>query len=167
MFKEDPSSKNFLANHKDLWEKTTPLKSFLGRANEFDALFYPGGHGPMFDLVNDADSIKLIQEFWAAGKVVSAVCHGPIVFANVDIDGQPLVKGKTVTGFTNAEEDAVKLTSAMPLLLEDALIQKGANFTKSAEIFIEKVVTDGKLVTGQNPNSAKGVGEAIAKALGI
>lgn len=166
MFKEDASSVNFLNNHKDVWEKTAPIKDFLGRASEFDALFYPGGHGPMFDLATDADSIKLIQEFWAAGKVVSAVCHGPVVFVNVDVDGQPLLKGRDATGFSNAEEDAVKLSAAMPFMLEDAMKKAGANYAKSAEIFIEKVITDGKLITGQNPNSAKGVGEAIAAALG-
>jgi len=167
MFKEDPSSANFLKNHSALWEKTAPIKQFLGRAGDFDALFYPGGHGPMFDLVDDADSIQLIQEFWAAGKVVSAVCHGPVVFVNAKVDGQPLLKGKKATGFSNAEEDAVKLSSAMPFLLEDVMIKAGADYSKADDMWGEKVITDGNLITGQNPSSAKGVGEAIATALGI
>jgi putative intracellular protease/amidase len=122
----------------------------------------------MFDLATSEDSIKLIQEFWAAGKPVSAVCHGPIVFANVkNADGTPLVKGKTVTSFTNAEEEQAGLTDAMPFLAETELKKAGANFVLADQPWGEKVVTDGKLITGQNPASAKGVGEAIAKALGI
>lgn len=167
MFKADPSSVNFFKNKQAVWENTTPLKEFLGRSGEFDALFYPGGHGPMFDLATDKESIQLIQEFYNAGKPVAAVCHGPVVFANVTLpDGTPLVKGKTVTGFTNVEEDQSQLTSAMPFLLEDALVKAGANFVK-ADPWAEKVVTDGKLISGQNPASAKGVGEAIVTALGI
>ncbi|KAG9252201.1 ThiJ/PfpI family protein [Emericellopsis atlantica] len=167
-FKEDKASVEFLNNKSSVWENTTPLKEFLGRANEFDALFYPGGHGPMFDLATSEDSIKLIQEFWAAGKPVSAVCHGPIVFANVkNADGTAFVKGKTVTGFTNTEEEQAGLTDAMPFLLETELKKNGANFVLADQPWGEKVVTDGKLITGQNPASAKGVGEAIAKALGI
>merc|ERR1712080_229833 len=129
-FANDESCKKFLGR-KELWENTKPLKEFLGRASDFDAIFYPGGHGPMYDLVDDKDSIQLIQEFYAAGKPVSAVCHGPIVFANVNVDGKPLVEGRTVTGFTNEEEDQAQLSDAMPFLLEDVLKSKGANFTKT------------------------------------
>ncbi len=164
-FANDESSKKFLAK-KELWENTKPLKEFLGRASEFDALFYPGGHGPMYDLVDDKDSIQLIQEFYAAGKPVSAVCHGPIVFANVNVDGKPLVQGRNVTGFTNEEEDQAQLTAAMPFLLEDVLKAKGAKFTKADQPWGEKVVVDGQIITGQNPASAQGVGLAIAKAIG-
>ncbi|KAL6849086.1 hypothetical protein ACO1O0_008616 [Amphichorda felina] len=168
MSKNDESSVNFLNTKKAVWENTRPIKEFLGRAGEFDAVFYPGGHGPMFDLATDAQSIQLIQEFYAAGKLVSAVCHGPIVLGRVTLpDGTPLVKSKTVTGFTNEEEDQMQLSSAMPFLLEDVLIKAGANFVKADEPWGVKVVTDGKLITGQNPASAKGVAEAIAKALGI
>lgn len=120
----------------------------------------------MFDLVDDKDSIQLIQEFYAAGKPVSAVCHGPIVFANVNVDGKPLVQGRNVTGFTNVEEDQAQLTAAMPFLLEDVLKSKGANFAKADEPWGEKVIVDGQIITGQNPASAKGVGLAIAKAIG-
>ncbi|CCE29197.1 hypothetical protein E4U22_006676 [Claviceps purpurea] len=164
---KDESSVRFLKNNKDVWEKTTPLREFVGRAHEFDAIFYPGGHGPMYDLVSDADSIKLIEEFYAAGKPVAAVCHGPIVFRDVTIKGgEPLVKGRTVTGFTNVEEDQAQLTDAMPFLLEDELKKKGAKFQKADEPWGEKVVVDGHLITGQNPASAKAVGEAILKAIG-
>ncbi|RFU72735.1 hypothetical protein TARUN_9515 [Trichoderma arundinaceum] len=163
--KEDPVSVSFLENKKALWENTTPLKEFRGRSGEFDAIFYPGGHGPMFDLVDDADSIALIEEFWNAGKVVSAVCHGTIALVNAKINGEPLLKGKEVTGFTNAEEDFVKLTSAMPLLVEDKVNAAGGKFVQ-AEIFGNKVVVDGKLVTGQNPTSASALGQALATAIG-
>jgi putative intracellular protease/amidase len=167
MFEADKVAQDFLNNHKDVYSNTTPLREFLGRAGEFDALFYPGGHGPMFDLAVDKESIQLIQEFWAAGKVVSAVCHGPAAFVNVDVDGQRLVKGKQVTGFTNAEEDQVQLSSLMPFMLETELTKAGGDFVKADEPWGVKVVTDGKFITGQNPASGKAVGEAIAKALGI
>lgn len=165
--KDDEGSQNFLKNKKSLWENTRPLKEFLGKSSEYAALFYPGGHGPMFDLATDPQSIALIEEFYNAGKPVAAVCHGPIVFADAKSkDGQPLVKGKKVTGFTNAEEDAAQLTSAMPYLLEDKLIQAGAQFEKADSLWGEKIVVDGLVITGQNPASAKGVGEAILKAIG-
>ena len=157
---------NFLKNHKSVWENTKPLKDFVGRSSEFDLLFYPGGHGPVYDLVNDKDSIQLIEEFYKAGKPVAAVCHGPIVFANAKINGEPLVKGREVTGFTNEEEDQVQLSSVLPYLLEDELKKAGAKFVKAPEAWGEKVVVDGQIITGQNPSSAKAVGEAIAKALG-
>lgn len=165
MFKADESSQNFLKK-KEIWENTTPLKDFLGRSGEFDALFYPGGHGPMYDLVSDKDSIALIEEFYAAGKPVAAVCHGPIVFANATVNGKPLVEGREVTGFTNEEEDAVGLTDAMPFLLETVLKKKGAKFVKADQAWGEKVVVDGQLITGQNPASAHAIGVALAKAIG-
>jgi putative intracellular protease/amidase len=167
MFEADKVAQDFLNNHKDIYSNTTPLREFLGRAGEFDALFYPGGHGPMYDLVDDKESIQLIQEFWAAGKIVSAVCHGPAALLKVDVDGQRLVKGRQVTGFTDAEEDQVQLSSVMPFLLETELRKAGADFAKADAPWGEKVLVDGKLITGQNPASGKAVGEAIAKALGI
>ncbi|KID63638.1 ThiJ/PfpI family protein, partial [Metarhizium brunneum ARSEF 3297] len=107
MFKSDESSVNFLNNHKSVWEKTTPFKEFIGRSDEF-SFTRGGGHGPMYDLVTDQDSIKLIEEFYNAGKLVAAVCHGPIVFRDAKgKSGEPLLKGKNVTGFTNVEEDQV------------------------------------------------------------
>ena len=165
MFTDDVSQ-SFLKNQKSLWENTKPISEFLGRASEFAAVFYPGGHGPMFDLATDKDSIKLIEEFWAAGKPVSAVCHGPAAFVNVKIDGQPLVKGKKVTAFTDEEEAQVKLTEAVPFALETEITKAGAEFVK-AEPWGEKLAVDGNLITVQNPASGKVVGEAILKALNL
>ncbi|KAK3294330.1 class I glutamine amidotransferase-like protein [Chaetomium fimeti] len=161
---DDAVSQGFLTERNALWEATEPLVSFLGRADEFAALFFPGGHGPMFDLAVDPTSQALVQEFAAKGKVVAAVCHGPA--ALVGVEG--LLEGKAVTGFTNAEEEAVGLDAAMPFALEDRLVEvvgKGGRFEKAAEKWGEKVVVDGKLITGQNPASAKGVGEAIVRAV--
>ncbi|KAG7287375.1 hypothetical protein NEMBOFW57_006886 [Staphylotrichum longicolle] len=162
---DDSVSQGFLKEQKSLWESTAPLQSFLGRADEFDAIFFPGGHGPMFDLVSDPTSQALIREFAAKGKVVSAVCHGPA--ALVDVEGGQFLRGKKVTGFSNAEEKAVGLDSAVPFLLEDRLREavgkEGAY--EVAGNWQEKVVVDGKLITGQNPASAKGVAEAIAQAV--
>ncbi|KAK0715551.1 DJ-1/PfpI family protein [Lasiosphaeris hirsuta] len=166
MFKNDPSSARFLDENTALWENTEKLESFLGKADQFDAIFYPGGHGPMFDLAIDVTSQKLIAEFASKGKVVSAVCHGPAVFVNVKTeDGEIYLKGKQVTGFSNAEEEQVQLTKEMPFLLEDRLVEiTGGKFVKADEPWGVKVVVDGKLITGQNPASAKKVGEAIVKA---
>ncbi|KAF7561246.1 hypothetical protein G7046_g2897 [Stylonectria norvegica] len=163
----DDESVKFLNTQQKLWQETRPLDEFLGKSSEFDAIFYPGGHGPMFDLVKDKTSIKLIEEFYKAGKPVAAVCHGPVVFVNVTIDGEPLLKGRKVTGFSNAEEDAAQLTDAMPELLENALKRVGAKYSKADELFGEEVVIDGQVITGQNPASARGVGAALAKAIGI
>ncbi|KAI1339817.1 ThiJ/PfpI family protein [Xylariaceae sp. FL0016] len=168
MFKEDPSCANFLQNSTSLWKQTAKLSSFLGKSAEYDALFYPGGHGPMFDLATDADSIALIKEFAAAGKPVAAVCHGPAVLTNVDIDGKNIMSGKEVTGFSNAEEEMMQLTSYMPFLLETKMKDVGGVYKKAAEPLGEYVLVQdgGKLITGQNPASAKGVGEAIVKSIG-
>lgn len=121
----------------------------------------------MFDLVDDADSIALIKEFYAAGKPVSAVCHGPAAFLNVEVDGKSLLSGREATGFTNDEEDSVKMRDAMPFMLEDAIKKTGANFVKSEQIYLPKVCSDGKVITGQNPESSKGVAEEIIKAAGL
>ncbi|KAF4978686.1 hypothetical protein FZEAL_4980 [Fusarium zealandicum] len=167
MFAKDEESVKFLNEKKQLWEETRPLKEFLGKSSEFAAIFYPGGHGPMFDLVKDETSIKLIEEFYKAGKPVSAVCHGPIVFVNVTVDGKPLLQGRQATGFSNAEEDAVQLSSAMPALLEDEIKRVGGNYVKADEAWGEKVVVDGQVITGQNPSSAHAVGKELLKAIGL
>lgn len=167
MFKEDPSCTNFLNNHKSVWENTLPLSEVVGRASEFDAIFFPGGHGPMFDVATDKDSIAITEAIFAAGKPVAGVCHGSAALAAPKAkDGTPIVSGKRVTGFTNDEEDMMKTTSAMPFLVEDALIKAGGKFEK-AEPLAEKVIADGQIITGQNPASSKGVGEELAKALGL
>jgi putative intracellular protease/amidase len=130
-------------------------------ASDFDAVFYPGGHGPLWDLYGDKDSIALIQNFWASGKPVAAVCHAPSALLNVkDERGDSLVKGKKVTGFTNSEEEGVQLTKVVPYLLEDELKAKGGIYSSGSD-WSSYVVKDGKLITGQNPASS----EEAAKAL--
>ena len=142
---------------------TIPLEDV--REEEFDAVFYPGGHGPLWDLSDNAHSIALIEAMIAANKPVGAVCHAPIVLKEVKLpNGEHLVKGKSVTGFSNSEEAAMELTKVVPYLVEDELVKKGANY-ESADDFAVKVCTDGLLVTGQNPPSSKPAAEAIIKLL--
>lgn len=125
------------------------------KAADFDAIFYPGGHGPLWDLYSDEHSIALIHDFWAADKPVAAVCHAPAVLLKVkDKNGDLLLKGKKVTGFTNSEEEGVKLTDVVPYLLEDELQAKGAHYSKGAD-WSSHVVKDGMLITGQNPASSE------------
>ena len=134
-------------------------------SEDFDALFYPGGHGPLWDLAEDAHSIKLIESMAVAGKTISAVCHAPGVLKNVKAaDGSPLVKGKKVTGFTNTEEAAVKLTDIVPFLVEDMLTKNGGLYSKGAD-WQPYVVTDGKLITGQNPASSEAAAHAVLSQL--
>ena len=135
------------------------------RSADFDAVFYPGGHGPLWDLVDDPNSRALIEETLAAGKPVALVCHAPAVLKNVTApDGQPLARGKRLTGFTNAEEEAVGLTKVVPFLLEDVLTEQGAQFSEVA-IFQPYVVRDGLLITGQNPASSGPAAEELLKVL--
>ncbi len=151
-FDKDEALQNLLAHTHKL--------SVINAA-EYDAVFYPGGHGPLWDLTNDPNSIRLIQDFWGAGKPVAAVCHAPSVLLNVkDTDGNALVKNKKVTGFTNTEEEAVQLTNVVPFLLEDELKNKGGIYSKQAD-WSSYIVRDGQLITGQNPASS----EAAAKEL--
>lgn len=131
----------------------------------FDAVFYPGGHGPLWDLAEDADSKALIEATIVAGKPVALVCHAPAVLKNVTTpEGAPLVRGKRVTGFTNGEEEAVGLTDIVPFLLEDMLKAKGGEYSKGPD-FQPHVVEDGLLITGQNPSSSEPAAEALLKAL--
>jgi putative intracellular protease/amidase len=121
---------------------------------DFDTVFYPGGHGPMWDLAEDPDSIRLIESFQAAGKPVALVCHAPGVLRHVKRpNGKPLVEGKKVTGFANSEEEAVGLTKVVPFLVEDELKAKGGIYSKTADWGVY-VLTDGLLITGQNPASS-------------
>ncbi|MGB8714553.1 MAG: type 1 glutamine amidotransferase domain-containing protein [Onishia taeanensis] len=137
------------------------------KADDFDAIFYPGGHGPLWDLVDNKDSIRLIETFWAQQKPVAAVCHAPIVLLNArDESGEPLVKGREVTGFTNGEEDAVGLTEIVPQLVEDALIGCGGIYSK-ADDFTPYTRRDGRLITGQNPPSSEPVAKVLLEALGL
>lgn len=130
-------------------------------AADFDAVFYPGGHGPLWDLAEDAASIALIETMLAAGKPVAAVCHAPAVLRHPKAaDGNSIVKGKSVTGFSNSEEEAVALSKIVPFLLEDMLKANGGNYSKGPD-WQPYAITDGLLITGQNPASS----EPVAKAL--
>jgi len=132
----------------------------------FDAVFYPGGHGPLWDLAEDRHSIALIENTLAAGKPLAAVCHAPGVLRHAKAsDGQPLVKGKSVTGFTNTEEDAVGLTDVVPFLVENMLKENGGQYSKGAD-WQSYVVEDGLLITGQNPGSSEAAAKALLVKLG-
>ena len=133
---------------------------------DFDAVFYPGGHGPLWDLAEDATSRALIEGAIAANKPVAAVCHAPGVFRHVkNADGSPLVAGKTVTGFTNTEEAAVGLTDVVPFLVEDMLKEQGGLYSKTGDWGVH-VLRDGLLITGQNPASSAAAAQELVKALG-
>jgi putative intracellular protease/amidase len=131
----------------------------------FDAVFFPGGHGPLWDLAEDAESIKLIESMYSAGKIVSAVCHAPAALRHARAgDGSPLVQGKQVTGFTNTEEAAAQLTEVVPFLVEDMLRSNGGIYSKAAD-WQPHVVIDGKLITGQNPASSEEAARAVLRQL--
>lgn len=151
-FNKDNAAQQALAN-------TLPLAKV--KADEFDAIFYPGGHGPLWDLAEDSHSIALIEQFHAAGKPVGAVCHAPAVLRHArNEQGQPLVKGKAVTGFSNSEEAAVQLTDIVPFLVEDMLKGHGGHYER-AEDWQPHAVVDGVLITGQNPASSEVSAQAL------
>ncbi|MBW4459155.1 MAG: type 1 glutamine amidotransferase domain-containing protein [Nodosilinea sp. WJT8-NPBG4] len=157
-FSQDPDAQQALAN--------TAVLSTLSAAG-YDAVFYPGGHGPLWDLAADTHSIALIEAFYGANKPVAAVCHAPGVLRHAKApDGAPLVQNKGVTGFTNSEEAAVGLTDVVPFLVEDMLKQNGGNYSK-AEDWQTHVVHDGLLITGQNPASSEAAAQALLQALSI
>ncbi len=156
-FKDDPQAVELLAS--------THILSEIDAA-DYDAVFYPGGHGPLWDLANDADSIALIEAMIAAGKPVAAVCHAPGILRDVKAaDGAPLVKGKKVTGFTNSEEAASGLTDVVPFLLEDMLKERGGIYSCEGDWAVH-VVEDGLLITGQNPASSQKAAELVLAKLG-
>lgn len=155
-FKADSAAQGVLASTGKLAEVD---------AAAFDAVFYPGGHGPLWDLAQDPASIALIEAMSAAGKPVAAVCHAPGVLRKTkNADGTPLVKGKRVTGFTNTEEEAVGLTAVVPFLVEDMLKENGGEYSKGPD-WQSYVLTDGLLVTGQNPASSEEAAKALLKLL--
>lgn len=155
-FRKDCAAQSALAS-------TVVLSSV--KADDYDAIFYPGGHGPLWDLAEDKHSIALIEAFYKAGKPVAAVCHAPGVLRHAKgADGQPLVKGKKVTGFTNSEEAAVQLTHVVPFLVEDELKAKGGIYSKGPD-WASYVLTDGLLLTGQNPASSQAAAEALLAKL--
>ncbi|WP_178988518.1 type 1 glutamine amidotransferase domain-containing protein [Winogradskyella schleiferi] len=134
-------------------------------ADDFDAVFYPGGHGPLWDLANDETSIALIEKFNAQEKPVAFVCHAPAALKDVKgTDGEPLVKGKKVTGFTNSEEDAVGLSDVVPFLVEDMLNENGGIYSKK-EDWAAYAIQDGNLITGQNPASSELVADKLLESL--
>jgi len=141
---------------------TAKLKDM--RSDNFDAVFYPGGHGPMWDLADDPDSIALIESFYNSGKPVAAVCHAPGVLHRVMYKGAPIVKGKRVTGFANSEEEEVQLTHVVPFLVEDELKRLGGLFEKAPN-WQSFAITDGRLITGQNPASSTAGAQALLKLL--
>lgn len=131
----------------------------------YDAVFYPGGHGPLWDLAEDATSIALIETAIEGGTPVAAVCHAPAVLRHTKAaDGSPLVSGKSVTGFTNSEEEAVQLTDVVPFLVEDMLKENGGTFSRTEDWGVH-VVRDGLLITGQNPASSEAAAEALLELL--
>jgi putative intracellular protease/amidase len=155
-FKDDDAAQKDLA--------TTKVLSKVD-ADGFDAIFYPGGHGPLWDLAEDADSKRLIETFWASDRPVGAVCHAPAVFkTTMGTDGKPLVSGKRVTGFTNTEEEGVGLTDVVPFLVEDMLKENGGDYHKGDD-WASFVLVDGKLVTGQNPASSEEAAHELLKLL--
>lgn len=153
---DDKEAQERIANTKVLSEMN---------ASDFDAVFYPGGHGPLWDLANDATSIKLIETFNEQKKPIAFVCHAPAALKNVKgKDGSPLVKGKKVTGFTNSEEKAVQLTDVVPFLVEDMLKENGGIYSKK-EDWAVYAIQEGNLITGQNPASSELVAEKLLAAL--
>lgn len=155
-FSQDADAKKALAS-------TLPLGEI--DPYDFDAVFYPGGHGPLWDLAESTDSKTLIEAFYAANKPVAAVCHAPGVFKHAKApDGHSIVKGKKVTGFSNAEEDAVGLTDVVPFLVEDSLKELGGVYSKGEDWGVH-VLEDGHLITGQNPASSEAAAQAVVKWL--
>jgi putative intracellular protease/amidase len=154
-FKGDAAAQRVLAN--------TALLSDM-KASDYDAVFYPGGHGPMWDLAEDPKSIALIESFYNSGKPIAFVCHAPGVLRHVKVNGEPLVKGKRVSGFTNSEEEAVQLTKVVPFLVEDELTRLGAHFEK-VDDWQPFSIVDGRLITGQNPASSRAGAENLLKVL--
>lgn len=155
-FNKDKETQAILAN--------TVKLSKMDQA-DFDAVFYPGGHGPLWDLAEDKNSVALIESFYNHNKPVAAVCHAPAIFKNTkNADGSPLVKGKKVTGFTNSEEAAVQLTDIVPFLVEDMLKENGGEYSKAGD-WAAYAVEDGLLITGQNPASSELVAEKLLEKL--
>ena len=156
-FKKDQAAQNALAHTHKLAEVS---------AADFDGVFYPGGHGPLWDLADDRASIALIEQMLDAGKPVAAVCHAPAVLRHPKTpDGQSVVSGKQVTGFTNTEEEASGLTDVVPFLVEDMLKDNGGQYSKAGD-WEPHVLTDGLLITGQNPASSYPAAEALLKKIG-
>lgn len=162
---QTPATERFRADPEAIAALATTRKLSDAFVDAFDAVFYPGGHGPLWDLAENLVSIDLIEKMYAAGKPVGAVCHAPAVLRHATgPDGLPLVHGKSVTGFTNTEEAAVGLTDIVPFLVEDMLTANGGHYSKKDD-WQAHVVTDGNLVTGQNPASSEDAARAVLELL--
>jgi putative intracellular protease/amidase len=155
-FKQDETAQQALAH-------TARLEDV--KAEDFDTVFYSGGHGPMWDLAESPVSIALLESFYKSGKPIALVCHSPGVLRHVKYNGEPLVKGKRVTGFTNGEEEEVQLSKVVPFLVEDELLRLGAIFEKVRNWQPFSIV-DGRLVTGQNPASSTSAAKDLLKLVG-
>ena len=172
----DPKSDDASAATEDTkrFDKDTELQAKLSKTHklaevnqaDYDAVFYPGGHGPLWDLADDKNSIALIEAFYNNDKPVAFVCHSPAALKNVKVNGEYLVKGKKLTGFSNSEEEAVGLTKVVPFLLEDALQANGATYSKIGD-WQPYAIEDGLLITGQNPASSKLVAEKLLNKLNL
>jgi putative intracellular protease/amidase len=162
---QTPSTERFFKD-KELIDKVAhTLQLSEVRCNDYDAVFYPGGHGPLWDLATDKSSIKLIEEFYNHKKPIAFVCHAPAALINAKAEnGQPLIKGKQLTSFSNTEEEAVQLTNVVPFLLEDELKKNGALYTKGND-WSSYVKQDGLLITGQNPASSEAVAQLLLETL--
>lgn len=154
-FKQDPRAQK---------ELSQTVKLATVRAEDYDTVFYPGGHGPMWDLAEDPHSIALLEAFYNSGKPIALVCHSPGVLRHVTYQGEPLVQGKHVTGFTNGEEQEVQLTAVVPFLVEDELLRLGATFEKLKNWEPFSII-DGRLITGQNPASSTFTARNLLKVL--
>lgn len=162
---QTPATVRFKADQETQKQLSQTVKLSTVNQADYDAVFYPGGHGPLWDLAEDKDSIALIESFYQHNKPVAAVCHAPAVFRHTkNLNGSPLVTGKNVTGFTNSEEAAVQLTEVVPFLVEDMLKENGGVYSKS-EDWAPYALEDGLLITGQNPASSELVAELLLKKL--
>jgi putative intracellular protease/amidase len=162
---QTPATKRFFQDLLAIDKVANTLKLKDVNNNDYDAVFYPGGHGPLWDLANDAISIELIEKFYNSQKPIAFVCHAPAALIKVKAEnGQPLVMGKKVTGFSDTEEEVVGLTKVVPFLLEDELKKLGAHYSKGSD-WASHVERDGLLITGQNPASSEAVAHLLLKAL--
>lgn len=159
------TTKRFYDDTKALNQVAHTKKLSDIKVDDYDAVFYPGGHGPLWDLVVDKDSIALIEGFYNKQKPIAFVCHAPVALLHVKAEnGQPLVKGKKLTSFSNTEEEGAGLTKVVPFLLEDELVKLGAHYSKGAD-WSSYTLQDGLLITGQNPASSEAVAQLLLKTL--
>jgi putative intracellular protease/amidase len=162
---QTPAMARFKKDARAQKELSQTVKLAAVKAEDYDTVFYPGGHGPMWDLAEDPVSIALLESFYNSGKPIALVCHAPGALHRVKHEGEPLVKGKRVTGFTNTEEEEVQLTKVVPFLVEDELKRLGGLYEKAPN-WQSFVIVDGRLITGQNPASSTAGAQALLKLLG-